>query len=104
MPKQRIALAGHGEDADAVEMAVALLVGADRHFRGMRADGVVGQHETQHGAACPARRPGLQLKGRKVGDEIGFPLMPARPDADEFAFAREIFLAADPFGELCSGN
>jgi hypothetical protein len=26
--------------------------------------------------------------------------MPARPDADEFAFAREISLAADPFGEL----
>ena len=44
VPEQRVALAGYGEDADAVEMAVAFLEGPTRDFRGMRADGVVGQN------------------------------------------------------------
>ena len=81
-------------------MAVALLVGADRHFRDVGVHGAVGQHEHDVGAAGAAVAPGLQFDGGEVRDEIGLPHVVAGAHGDEIALAGEILVFARAGGEL----
>src|SRR3979490_1529064 len=70
-------MAGDGIDMEVRAMAMALLVGADRHLRDMGVHGAVGEHEHHVRSAGPARFPRLALEGRQVRDEGGFPHRPA---------------------------
>ena len=96
IPQQRIAVAGDAHDVEARAVAVALLVGADRHFRNMRVHGAVGEHEHDVGAAGAAVAPGFQFDRGEIGNEIGLPHVVARPHRDEIAFAGKILVLAGP--------
>ena len=99
VPEQRITTAGNGENDHPVHVAVRLLVGTGRHFRAMAADGPFRQDEAQIAAAGAAGRHRLQLKTRKVGNEVGLPLVAPLEDFDIFAFPGEIIGAAKAVGE-----
>ena len=81
-------------------VAVALLVGADRHLGDVRVHGAVGEHEHDVGAAGAAVAPGLQLDGGQIGDEIRLPHVVAGPHRDEVALAGKILVLAGAVGEL----
>ena len=68
-------------------MAMAFLVGADRHFRDMRVHGAVGEHEHDVGAAGAAIAPGLQFDAGEIGNEIGFPHVVAGAHGNHVALA-----------------
>ena len=57
VPEQRIAVAGDREDVEIGAVAMGLLVGADRHLRGVRVHGAVGQDEHHVRAAGAALGP-----------------------------------------------
>ncbi len=99
-PQERIAVAGDAHHVEAGAVAVALLVGADRHLRDVGVHGAVGEHEHDVGAAGAAVAPRFQFDRCEVGDEIGLPHVVARPHGDEVAFAGEIRVLAGARGEL----
>ena len=57
VPQQRVAVPGHGKDVEVGAVPVRLLVGADRHLRGVRVHGAVGENEHHAGAAGAALAP-----------------------------------------------
>ena len=89
VPQQRETVAGDGEDVKVGTVAVRLLVGADRHLRGVRVHGAVGEHEHHVRAAGAALLPGLQFERGEIGNEIRFPHVAAGPHRNEVAFAAE---------------
>src|SRR5215469_5530094 len=96
VPEQRVTLACDREDVEVSAVAVRLLVGANRHFRDVRVHSALGQHEHD---VRPSRAPGfpfLQLEARKVGYKVRLPLMPTRPDRDEFTLSLEEVLMPEP--------
>src|SRR5215813_6586427 len=77
-------------------VAMALLVGADRHLRGVRMERAVGEDDLDVAAAGAARLPFRQRQRAEVGHEVRLPHMLAGPDRQEVAFAGEVALAPDP--------
>src|SRR6185312_16516069 len=68
-PQHRIALARQDDDMRPRPVLVALLVGADRKFRDMRAHGVAGEVELHVGRALAALAVVHELDADRVGDE-----------------------------------
>ena len=99
-PEQRIAMAGHAHHVEARTMAMALLVGAHRHFRDMGVHGAIGQHEHDVGATRAPITPGLQLDGRQIGNEIRLPHVVARAHRDQVAFAAVVAALARALREV----
>ena len=76
---------------------MAFLVGADRHFRRVRVHRAVGQDDLDVAAAGAAGLPFRQRERAKVGHEIGFPHVLARPDRKKVPLACKVAIASDAF-------
>ena len=63
----------HRENVEVRAVPMRLLVGADRHLRGVRMHGAVRQDEHHVEAACAPLVPGLELEAGEIGNEIGLP-------------------------------
>jgi hypothetical protein len=100
VPQQRETVAGDGEDVEVGTVAVRLFVGADRHLRGVRVHGAVGEDEHHVRSAGAALLPGLELEAGEIGDEVGLPHVAARAHRNELAFAAEIFRRPLAFGKV----
>ena len=97
VPHERVARAGDRQYMRAWAMPMALLVGADRHFRRVRVHRAVGQDDLDVAAAGAAGLPFRQRERAKVGHEIGFPHVLARPDRKKVPLACKVAIASDAF-------
>ena len=100
IPQKREPMPRHRENVEVRAVPMRLLVGADRHLRGVRMHGAVRQDEHHVGAACAPLVPGLELEAGEIGNEIGLPHVAAGPHRNELAFAAEIFGRALPFRKI----
>src|SRR5262249_24849858 len=99
VPEERVARAGDEEDVQAGPVPVPLLVGADRHFRDMRAHGAFAQQQLDVRGAGATRLPGFHLQRAEVGNEIGLTQIAARPDRGHLALAAIMSRQAFALGE-----
>src|SRR3546814_15525655 len=87
IPQQRIARTVHAEDVKIGPVAMAFLVGADRHLRRMGVHQSIGQRKDDRAAASTTFLPAAQFEGGKIGNEVRLPHMATRTHRQEFTFA-----------------